>query len=526
MTTLLKSLCAVCMLMSTNLFAQQEAPDTAVFNRIRNAELTSSQIPYLAHYLSDVAGPRLTGSPGFKRAGNWTVDVLKKWGLVNAKLESWGEFGKNWELQDFHLILKIPYTQPILAFPDPWSANTNGLQQARVVALTRAQVVDTAYLRQHINDYKGKIILAVDEAPAESVNKAEGPALLIKRFTDTELSNLDDVDMLPESLIQKVISSAKQSNDAQLLLKKAGAIALIRSHYSNRNGSVISSSLTNTYRAFSYNAPELPGATMAFEDAQKIKRLIRSGHPVEIALNIKARLAVDDNKGYNVIAEIPGTDPALKSQVVMLGGHLDSWSFSTGASDNVAGCVVALEAVRLLDSLGLKPKRTIRIALWGGEEEGLYGSYKYVQQHFMDAHTYVVKPAQAIISAYFNLDNGSGKIRGIFAQGNTAAASIFNEWLKPFHDLGAGTVTIKNTGATDHLSFDWAGIPAFQFIQDPLDYVTRTHHSNMDNYDHLHIEDLKQAAIILASFVYQSSVKPDLLPRKPLIKEPFAWGDL
>jgi Zn-dependent M28 family amino/carboxypeptidase len=265
---------------------------------------------------------------------------------------------------------------------------------------------------------------------------------------------------------------------------------------------------------------------MALEDALKIKRLIESGHPVEIALNINGKLSTEDNKGYNVVAEIPGTDRKLKSQLVMLGGHLDSWSAATGATDNAAGCIVMMEAVRLLDSLGLKPKRTIRIALWSGEEQGVYGSYNYVKNHFMDAEKGTVKPEQAKVSAYFNLDNGTGKIRGIFAQNNTAMKPIFEQWFAPFHDLGASTVTLKNTGSTDHLSFDWAGIPGFQFIQDPIDYETRTHHSNMDSYDHLQIDDLKQAAIIVASFVYQTSIRPDLLPRKPLVKETFAFDGL
>lgn len=525
MKTILKLLCTVCMFISTNLFAQQEAPDTAVFNKIRKAELKNSHIPYLAHYLTDVSGPRLTGSPSFKRAANWAAWTMKSWGLVNAKLESWGEFGKNWELQDFSLILKVPYTQPISAFPDAWSANTKGLEQARVILLTKAQATDTVYLSQHIDDYKGKIILATDEPPAASVNGSENFAPSATRFTDLELSQIDDTDMLPNSLLQQIISTEKESSSAQRLLKKAGAIALIRSQYIDMNGTIHSSTLRNNYRAFSLNAPDLPSATISFEDAQRIKRLIKSGHPVEVALNINAKLSTDDNKGYNVIAEIPGTDPALKSEIVMLGAHLDSWTLATGATDNAAGCAVVMEAVRLLDSLGLKPKRTIRIALWGGEEQCTYGSYKYVQQHFMDGEKYTLKPEQAKISAYFNLDNGTGKIRGIFAQNNAAVIPIFKEWFKPFRDLGANTVTLKNTGATDHLPFDWAGIPAFQFIQDPLDYMTRTHHSNMDSYDHLQIEDLKQAAIIVASIIYQSSVRPTLLPRKPLVKEHFTWGD-
>jgi Zn-dependent M28 family amino/carboxypeptidase len=264
---------------------------------------------------------------------------------------------------------------------------------------------------------------------------------------------------------------------------------------------------------------------IASEDAQRIKRLIASGHKVELNLNLKAKFNDADIKGYNVVGEIPGTDPKLKAQLVMLGGHMDAWASSTGATDNGAGCIVMLEAVRLLDSLGLKPKRTIRLALWGGEEQGLIGSYGYVKNHFRGVDL-AIKPEQAKVSAYFNLDNGTGKIRGIFAQSNTAIKPIFEEWFKPFADLDASTVTLRNTGSTDHLSFDWAGIPGFQFIQDPIDYETRTHHSNMDNYDHLKIDDLKQAAIIVASFVYQASNRADMLPRKALEKGTFVFDGL
>jgi carboxypeptidase Q len=251
--------------------------------------------------------------------------------------------------------------------------------------------------------------------------------------------------------------------------------------------------------------------------------LLASGHPVELALNIKGKFYTDDTKGYNVVAEIPGTDPKLKDQIVMLGGHLDSWNAATGATDNGAGCIVMLEAVRLLDSLHLKPKRTIRIALWSGEEQGILGSYHYVKNHFGDAETGEIKKEQGKISGYFNLDNGSGKIRGIFAQGDTAVVPIFEQWLAALQGLGANTVTLHNTGSTDHLSFDWIGIPGFQFIQDPLDYETKTHHSNMDVYDYLKMDDLKQAAIVVASFVYQTSIRPDLLPRKKIVKEKFVF---
>jgi Zn-dependent M28 family amino/carboxypeptidase len=233
-------------------------------------------------------------------------------------------------------------------------------------------------------------------------------------------------------------------------------------------------------------------------------------------MNVQNSFHDKDLTGYNVIAELPGTDPGLKAEVVMLGGHLDSWAAGTGATDNAAGCIVMLEVMRILKALDVQPKRTIRLALWGGEEQGLYGSFGYVKKHFGDPANMQLKPEQNKISAYYNLDNGSGKIRGIYLQNNEATRDIFKAWLEPFADLGATGITASNTGSTDHISFDAVGIPAFQFIQDPLEYETRTHHSNMDTYDHLSIEDMQQAAVVIAGFVYNTAMRAEKLPRKPL----------
>lgn len=511
----LKLSVAACLLSSAGAFAQ--SPDTAVFGRIRRAELSSSQIPQIAHYLTDVAGPRLTASPGYKRAATWAVETMTKWGLTNAKLEPWGDFGKQWDLQDFSIIMKTPYIQPVMAYPNPWSASTNGLQQGQVVVISPQQAMDTTYIAQHLADFKGKFVLIT----GGKLNTEAGFKPASERLTDEELANMKDTYMVSHKEIEQYAGYFKIMDRADVLTKQAGALGMITASPSNNYGTVFVQDMGQKLTS----PLSVPKLTMAYEDGQKIKRLIQSGHPVELAINIAAKTSTDDIKGYNVVAEIPGTDPKLKSQLVMLGGHLDSWTAATGATDNAAGCIVMMEAVRLLDSLGLKPKRTIRIALWDGEEQGVFGSYNYAKNHFMGVD-YKLKPEQAKVSAYFNLDNGSGKIRGIFTQGNTAIKPIFEKWFEPFHDLGAKTVTLKNTGSTDHLSFDWAGIPGFQFIQDPLDYETKTHHSNQDNYDHLQINDLKQAAIIVASFVYQTSVEKDMMPRKPLVKEIFAFDGL
>jgi carboxypeptidase Q len=513
----LKVFVAACLFGSTGVLAQ--SPDTAVLSRIRGAEMSSSQIPKIAHYLTDVAGPRLTASPGYKRAAMWAIETMTKWGLVNAKLEPWGDFGKQWDLQDFSIIMKAPYIQPVMAYPNPWSASTNGVQQGQVTVLTPAQAMDTVYVAQHLNDFKGKFILI---AGGSGQSKDKNFKALAERLTDEELANMKDTYMVTHEQMAQYAGYFKIINRVDVMMKQSGALGLISASSNNNNGTVF----VQGFSEHKLNAPAaIPQISMAYEDGQKIKRLIQGGHPVELAINIVAKTYTDDIKGYNVVAEIPGTDPKLKSQLVMLGGHLDSWQAATGATDNAAGCIVMMEAVRLLDSLGIKPKRTIRIALWDGEEQGIYGSYNYAKNHFMGTD-YKLKPEQAKVSAYFNLDNGTGKIRGIFTQGNTAIKPIFERWFVPFYDLGAKTVSTANTGSTDHLSFDWAGIPGFQFIQDPIDYETKTHHSNQDNYDHLQIDDLKQAAIIVASFVYQTSMEKDMMPRKPLVKEPYVFDGL
>ena len=506
---------AVTLLTGFNGYAQQEAIDTAVFNRIRYAELKSSQIPQLAHYLTDVSGARLTNSAGYKRASNWAVATMKKWGLVNATLEPWGEFGKQWELKDFSISMKVPYAQSVVAYPIPWSANTRGLRQAKVVLLTPRQLMDSVYISQHSAEFKGKIILKTGSgAGGEPV---EEPS--IERFSDSTLANMQDSHWVTRAMIDRYLGYFKMIENIDAMLLKSGAIAMISADNSDVNGTVH----VQANNGHKLNAPRrLPEASMSWDDGQKIKRLIESGHEVELALNINGTFSTEDTKGYNVVAEIPGSDPKLKAELVMLGGHLDSWQSATGATDNAAGCAVMMEVVRLLDSLNLKPRRTIRIALWSGEEQGIYGSYNYVKNHFMNTDG-TQNAENSKVSAYFNLDNGTGKIRGVFTQGNTAIKPVFEQWLAPFNDLGAKTVTTKNTGSTDHTSFDWGGIPGFQFIQDPIDYESRTHHTNQDDYDHLQIDDLKQAAIIVASFVYQASVRPELLPRKPFVKETFAF---
>ena len=504
--SLLKIAMLVFLLPFTTL-AQKEKVDLSVIQKINDEENRHSHVAEIAHYLTDVSGSRLTNSPGYKRASNWAVQTLQQWGL-QAGLEPWGDFGKGWNLEHSYAALKAPYYQPIAAYPKAWSASTNGLLSAPVYLLDR---IDSATIAAAGDKLKGKIVL---NRSADTLLKSAFVAFA-ERYSDSALRNLHDADMLPRAMIDMYVEILRAQYKAEQYLKEKGALALLLMNPTGRDGTLFTDGTPSYDKNY---PPTLPQAVVSTEDYLKIQRLLHDGAEVTIDLDIAATWNNDDVTGYNVIAEIPGSDPGLKAQVVMLGGHLDSWHSGTGATDNAAGCVVMMEAVRLIKLLGLQPKRTIRIALWGGEEQGLYGSIGYVKKHFGDPANMNLLPEQKNISAYFNLDNGSGKIRGIYLQNNESVRSIFNAWLQPYADLDATTITAANTGSTDHLSFDAVGIPGFQFIQDPLEYETRTHHSNMDTYDHLQIDDLKQAAAIVAGFIYNAAERKDMLPRKRLPK--------
>ena len=370
--------------------------------------------------------------------------------------------------------------------------------------------LDSAFIVGHAASFKGKILLI--KAPDRVLRSdftADG-----SRYTDSALARLGDSYMISPEMIKFFVPQLVRKIRLQQMIRDAGPVAVLEQS-GNRDGTVEVDGFGGYKKQ---DQPAIPRLILSKEDCQRIQRLAEGGTEVVLDLDIQTKFWGDDLQGHNVVGEIPGTDPVLRSEVVMLGGHLDSWSSATGATDNGAGVIVAMEAIRILKTIGIQPKRTIRIGLWDGEEQGLLGSFHYVKNHYGDPLDMKLKPEQEKVSAYFNLDNGSGRIRGIYAQGNTQAAPVFQQWLEPFRDLGATTVTLHNTGSTDHLSFDAVGIPGFQFIQDPLDYESRTHHTNMDNYDHLLPDDLQQAATILAAFVYNTAMRTEKLPRKPLPK--------
>jgi len=495
---------------------QQDDMESVFVNRIRQEGLHHSQVRTIAHYITDVAGSRLTNSPGYNRAAKWITGILRDWGLTNVHLEPWGEFGYSWSVEKCYAAMKKPYYANFIAYPAPWSGSTPHPETAPVFLMEK---LDSAYIMQHAGQIRGHIVMYENaDTVLPSGNEPES-----SRLSDSALEHMGDLYMLTRSMLDRFMPRiVRQVRDLRLI-QRMGAVAYVEMSRDGADGAVFVDGFGG-YRI--KDQPALPRLIMEKEDYLRIQRLLKDGTAVLLDLDITTRFDRKDPEGYNVVGEIPGTDPALKSQIVMLGGHLDSWQSATGATDNGAGCIAALEAIRILKTLGLQPRRTIRIALWSGEEEGLLGSFGYVKKHFGNPADMQLKPEQALVSAYYNLDNGTGRIRGIFAQGNEEVAPIFTRWLEPFHDLGASTVTMHNTGSTDHLSFDAVGIPGFQFIQDPLDYETRTHHSNFDNFDHLRLDDLQQAAAIMAAFVYHTAMRDSLLPRKPLGKpEKFIFDD-
>ncbi|PAW92436.1 peptidase M28 [Mucilaginibacter sp. MD40] len=494
----------------------QETVDQAAVAKIREEGLNHSKVMETAFYLTDVSGPRLANSPGLKRAQAWAVNQLKTWGMANAKLEPWGKFGKGWEVQKNYAAITVPYYHAIIAIPKAWTPGTNGLIKSEVVLLKADSVAE-------LDKYKGKLagkIVIFDTK--NTLKRSEKPDL--ERYTDAQLTEMANAKPAargerrafdpnsPQFAAMRKARAARAAISQFLVDEKVGLILAQGRGTDGTTFTTNGASYADTAKAV---APELETSG---EDFLRILRLVKAGQKVEMEADIKTQFITDDLQGYNVIAEIPGTDIKLKEQVVMIGGHLDSWHGATGATDNAAGSAVMMEAMRILKAIGFKPKRTIRIALWSSEEQGLFGSRGYVATHFGDPKTMELKPEQAKLDAYYNLDNGTGKIRGIYLQGDSAAGPIFQAWLNPFKDLGAGTVTIGNTGGTDHLSFDAVGLPGFQFIQDAMDYGTRTHHSNQDTYDRLSEDDLKQAATIVASFVYNTSERKDMIPRKELPK--------
>jgi len=580
-------------------FAQQgqQPTEDPMITKIKDEGMNHSQVMQTLSYLTDVIGPRLTASPGAKHANEWTRDTLAKWGLQNAHLESWGPFGRGWTLKRFSAQVVSPQDIPLIAYPKAWSPSVKlspevlmaGPRKGAMPAappVSNTVTADVVFLdaktEADLDKYKGqlngKIVLVSQPVEVKAMFEAPG-----RRLDETRLLALANAlppgqgggfggagggggrggaggpQMTPQErqqqLFQQTVFTAKRWN---MLLDEHAAVVVDVSPRGSGGTIFVQSAtvvpavpnsmdeLRTLPRLTPYDpkseARMIPQITVAAEHYNRMVRMIQQGEKLKMTVDLATEYQDADNMGYNTIAEIPGTD--LKDEIVMLGGHMDSWHSGTGATDNGAGVAVAMEAVRILQTLGIKPRRTIRVGLWTGEEEGLLGSRAYVAQHFGKLEggpqfggggggfggggnpnatpaKLTTLPDYEKFSGYFNLDNGTGRIRGIYLQGNDAVRPIFQKWLSAFPDLpnqyqwNAHTITISNTGGTDHQSFDGIGLPGFQFIQDEIEYDTRTHHSNQDVFDRIQADDLKQAATIMAAFVYNTAMRDEKLPRKP-----------
>jgi len=576
----------------------EERVDEDVIKQIKDEGLNRSQAMATISYLTDVCGPRLTASPAARKAADWAKGRLTDWKLENAHLETWGPFGRGWSVERMNFNMVTPDYAALIAFPKAWSPSTQKKVRGAPIYLDAKDEKD-------LDKYRGKLNKAIVliSPPREVKPLFDAPA---QRQSDTALLGLANGESrslrsepkgpateaptptaanagaaAPAAKSETRTSGFLQAAKWRLVHEEGAAMVIEPGRGDGGTVFVTGANMPskgpagpdalpiaggdgpskNRPRPWSPDAPPMiPQAVMAVEHYNRLIRMLEFGAPVELEVDLVTQYHTDDLNSFNIIAEIPGSD--LKDEVVMLGAHFDSWHTGSGATDNAIGCGVAMEAVRILQAIGVKPRRTIRIALWTGEEQGLLGSRAYVTEHFgrslsvseraaaaekqaaeakpaaeQDADSksaadskekdkekdngprYELKPEHARLSAYFNLDNGGGKIRGVYLQKNEAIRPIFRDWLAPFADLGASTISLGNTGGTDHLSFDGVGLPGFQFIQDQLEYSSRTHHSSMDNFDRLVADDVKQSSVIMAAFVYNAAMRDEKLPRKPLSGE-------
>lgn len=545
-------LIVITLLIATSIPAQQSpaADPNDPIARIKEEGQKRSQVMETMSHLSDVIGPRLTASPNMKRANDWTRDQLAKWGLQNARLDPFGPFGRGWELKSFSAEMIAPQAMPLIAFPKAWSPAAE-ISSGEVIHL---DAKDEADLARYKGQLRGKIVLygaprniSVNFNPqASRLSEKE----LLEMADAGETSAPDFVASLATPQYQEVVKARAFRIRQYRFMRDEGAALIVNPSF--RDGGTILveeatypadldtssalATLSSIYfapRSYDANANSVvPQIIIALEQYNRMTRLLKAGEKVRMKVSLAAQFSKDALMAYNTIAEIPGTDKA--DEIVMLGAHLDSWHAGTGATDNAAGVAVVMEAVRIIQTLGLKPRRTIRIGLWSGEEQGLFGSQAYVAKHFgkpVDdsrdvtflriiqggiARKFTRGPEYDKFSAYYNLDNGTGKIRGIYLQSNEAVRPIFRQWFQSLRDLGATTLTASDTLGTDHQSFDAIGLPGFQFIQDDIEYSTRTYHSNQDVLDRVQAEDLKQAAIIMAAFAFNTAMLEEKLPRKKL----------
>jgi carboxypeptidase Q len=505
-----------------------ERIDYDMIGRIRTEGFRNSRVMEISRALTDKIGPRLTGSPNMKEANDWTLQQFQEWGLSNAHLEAWGPFGRGWSYDFASARMITPDVAQLYAIPKAWSPGTNGAIRAQAVRVKLSTKED---LEAQKGKLAGKIVLVGDMPDLKPIEKG-----FLERHDQASLDKLSNYP-IPAARGDFNMADFARRRDFRkqynqfLMDEKVAAIV--------EPGSGGDGGTFDVQQGGGFKADEPTGVTavvMNPEHYARVARLLDAKENVELELDVRAQFHDHDGTQWNTIAEIPGTDK--KGEIVMLGAHLDSWHAGTGATDNAAGSAAMMEAIRILKALDVKPRRTIRIGLWSGEEQGLLGSRAYVAKNFGEREEIKEGPEKDLpswartavgalkttpdynkFSAYFNMDNGTGKIRGVYSQENYAATRIFEEWIEPLRDLGVTTVVTRNTGGTDHQSFDAIGLPGFQFIQDNVEYSTRTHHSNMDTYDRLQREDMMQAAVVIATFAYNAAMREERFPRKPLPKE-------
>lgn len=543
--------------------------DTAAVNKIKDEGMNRSQVMELLSWLTDVHGPRLTNSPEYAQAAEWAAAKLREWGLQNVYFDKWGPFGRGWTLKRFSASVTAPRVFPLIAYPKAWTQGVKGRVSGDVVYLDAKNEEE---LQKYKGQLKGKFVLVSDPRQLQAHFTPEAvrfPDSILLRMANADMPagagqrqpmrmpNMAQVMALPAPqrdstlrvLIKQFMPEADEAAIRRMVANFAGPQMTVRKlEFAQSEGAIAaldagrgdggtifvqqassvypaSTPLEQRVSVYHEKAPKfIPQVSLAAEHYNRMVRMIQRGQKLKMEMELEVEFTKADS-GFNIIAEIPGTD--LKDEIVMIGAHFDSWHSGTGATDNATGSAVCMEAVRILQTLGLKPRRTIRIGLWGGEEQGLLGSRAYVAKTFAEFEggqqprggaggEMKTKPAYEKFSVYFNNDNGTGKVRGVYMQGNEAARPIFRAWLAPFVSMGAATLTLNNTSGTDHLAFDAVGLPGFQFIQDPVEYDTRTHHSNMDVWDRVQEEDVKQASVIMAAFAYNAAMRDGKFPRKPV----------
>src|SRR5262245_37071632 len=481
--------------------AVSEKVDLDAVYKIKDEGLQRSKVMEIESYLTDVYGPRLTGSPNIKEAADWAQKTMKEWGLANVKTESW-PFGRGWQNQRFVASAVTPRAYPLIAYPKAWTPGTNGpVTGEAVIAVVNSEKDFETYRGK----LRGKFVLSMNMRDVPPQWEALG-----HRYTDAELADLAKQPGAGRGRGRGNFDQSFTAKRNQFWLDEGVAAVLDFSSRGDGGTLFVQGGGPRDPK----QPPVASQVTLAIEHYGRIWRTLEKKIPVTLTMDIDNKFYDADLNAFNIVGEIPGTDKA--DELVMLGAHFDSWHTGTGATDNAAGSAVMMEALRILKTTGVKLRRTVRIGLWAGEEQGLLGSREYVKAHFGDPATMQLKPDHAKFSGYFNVDNGTGAIRGVYLQGNEAVAPIFQAWMEPFRNMGMTTLTIRNTGGTDHLSYDAVGLPGFQFIQDEVEYDSRTHHSNMDMYERVQANDMMRNAVIVASFVYNTANRDEQLPRKPM----------